>query len=343
MRILRSMSLTLFVFSSLLFLIFAIKIYSEDVSDTTKVRISKEAIKIGKAPKIILQPEGKAKDVLLEESPEEIKESNLDEMKSKLEIQKIVRLKVKIKSEREKGIIKRIGLEPESEQITSDGEKETAYIATVAQLSQLKKEGIEFEVEQEGINIEKPKESKTGNLEYGSVEKPLSSAYGENGNNYNIPYGNWVYSPITISSAPAGAVVSYVNVHYEVIHPYIGDLAIDLSDQDLDVEYRLWNYEGGSGDNINETEYFITAFNGEPVNQTWKLWGYDCCPGDDGYIDTWWINIMYEEPTPRPDLVVQSLTSSSSNPVVGTYINVTMKIKNLRDRDCSDVLEWALL
>jgi subtilisin-like proprotein convertase family protein len=239
-------------------------------------------------------------------------EGDLAETKSKQETQRIIKLRIEIKSEKEEKILKAMGLECEW------GENQTVCNATISQMDQLKQAGIEFQVVTEGIRIEKKRS------DYEGEKNDKGVVSGQNGNNYSIPYQNWTYSPITIASAPAQATVASIDVRFKVIHTYVGDLAIDLTDEDLGHEYRLWNYQGGSQDNIDTTIYGIIFFNGELVNQTWKLWAWDCCVGDTGYIDYWWIQIWYTE----PDLIVQSLTASNYNPNVGDYIDVTMVIKN---------------
>ncbi len=123
--------------------------------------------------------------------------------------------------------------------------------------------------------------------------------YGENGSNVSIPDdgSGWAYSTIFISTAPQGAIVTSVDVHYEIIHSYIGDLVVELSDEDFPIyTYPLWSDPYNSGGYINETEIGITAFNGKLVNQTWILWALDTFPFyDDGYIDYWWIKVYYQE------------------------------------------------
>jgi subtilisin-like proprotein convertase family protein len=240
-------------------------------------------------------------------------ENLLAEAKSKEEIQKILKLKIEVKTGNGEKFLKSMGLKCEW------GRGEAICDVTVNQMDQLKQEGIEFKVIREGIRIERKR------LDGEEEKKNKGSVWKENGNNYPIPYQAWTYSPISITSAPSWATVAWIDVHYMVTHPNIGDLAIDLTDEDIGHEYRLWNYEGGSQDNINEYEYFIVSFAGESVNQTWKLWGWDCCVGNDGYIDYWEIEIWYQE---LPDLIVQSLTATDYNPNVGEYIDVTMVIKN---------------
>ena len=124
--------------------------------------------------------------------------------------------------------------------------------------------------------------------------------YGANNSNVTIPdpdpiYGaEWVYSAICISTAPPGAMVTCIDVHYEIIHTYRGDLDVDLTDENGGCEFNLWIGEAGdSANNINETETGITVCNGEAVNQCWLLWAIDWWTQDTGYIDSWWIKVYY--------------------------------------------------
>ena len=105
----------------------------------------------------------------------------------------------------------------------------------------------------------------------------------------------WEVSEILIEGAPRGSRVTCVDVHYEIIHPYVGDLIVDLAGEDVGTEYRVWDNEGGGADSINETETGVTAFNGELVNRVWRLWADDTVPfSDEGYIDSWWLKVYYE-------------------------------------------------
>ena len=229
------------------------------------------------------------------------------ETSSPIETQKVFRLKVWMKSEQDQNIVERIGL-------PCQGKIECLCHATEEQVEELKKEGIEFKVEREALKIRK-----TG--------KGKGQVHDYNDTLYNIPDNDgWRSSPITISAAPPGAIVTSIDVRCDIYHTYIGDLIVDLTDEDLTYEVRLWDREGGSGDEIHVDTTGITTFNGELVNQTWYLWAMDCAPGDTGYIDCWDIWIWYEEFS--PDLIVQSLTSTNYSPNVGDYIDVTMVIKN---------------
>lgn len=129
----------------------------------------------------------------------------------------------------------------------------------------------------------------------GAASDSCSGEYasGSNDTDYAIPLMEWIYSGIDIDHAPANAVVTCVDVHYEIIHTFVSDLQVDLANEDISLEHRLWNEEGGSSDNISETVSGIEAFAGQPVNQRWRLWAIDTATGDTGYIDDWWIKVYY--------------------------------------------------
>lgn len=138
------------------------KLQSQVVQTEQKIKQNQTGKPIPPKPKVDMIPEPTERDT-----------------SSAIESQKIFRVKIRIKSEQEREIVKRIGLECE-------GKTECICNATEGQVDELRSLGIEFEVVREGIKVEK------------------GSAYGQNENNYSIPQGDWIYSPITITSAPAG-------------------------------------------------------------------------------------------------------------------------------------------
>ena len=164
---------------------------------------------------------------------------------------------------------------------------------------------------------------------------PVTYRQGSNGTNYSIPEGSWTYSDIQISGAPSNAQVACVDVHYEIIHPYSGDVVVDLTDEDMTYEYHLHaSNESDSSRNINQTVTGITLFAGkdsgylygpEGVNQLWTLWATDEYTGDTGYIDTWWIKVYYTVPTSGPsnDDCSKAVTITNGTPYSGTTIGAT--------------------
>ena len=147
----------------------------------------------------------------------------------------------------------------------------------------------------------------------GSVASITDWESGQNTTDVAIPDdGSWTYSAIVIDSAPAGAIVTSVDVHILVQHTYVSDLIVELNDFDLTYNYRLWdNYgtstDGGFDDDIDDdwdidlTVTGISDFNGELINQEWDLWVQDTWTGDTGYIDEWWIEIDYTNPDQHYD------------------------------------------
>ena len=152
-----------------------------------------------------------------------------------------------------------------------------------------------------------------------------------NSYDYNIPdIWDSVCSPITINTAPSNARVTSLDIHYDIIHPYIGDLLVWATDADNSSRYVLCCY--GSGSDVHETVNGITDFNGELVNQTWKLCANDWVEGDYGYIDFWSITLWYQD---LPDLIIKSMTPSNTNPLKDSTISVDMVIKNQGSREAS--------
>lgn len=112
---------------------------------------------------------------------------------------------------------------------------------------------------------------------------PPSESY-SNTADYNIPDNNTtgVQSPISVpTSGTAGAVTVDVNI----VHPYIGDLIVDLIAPDGSV-YNLHNRAGGSADNIVKS-YTVSGASSEQKNGSWKLRARDRASQDVGYINSW--------------------------------------------------------
>jgi subtilisin-like proprotein convertase family protein len=73
-------------------------------------------------------------------------------------------------------------------------------------------------------------------------------------------------------------------VAVNIVHPYSGDLIVDLVAPDGSV-YSISNRAGGSADNINKTVNINLS--GEALNGTWKLRAADRAASDVGYINSW--------------------------------------------------------
>ena len=148
----------------------------------------------------------------------------------------------------------------------------------------------------------------------------------ENGTDLSIPDNySWVYSSITVSSAPPNSYVDAIEVCFEIHHEEMSDLQVDFKNQSGDKTERLLDreYEGFTW--INQCEITF-APSGENVNQTWRLGIKDCKSGDTGYLDEWSITIFYS--VDDPDLEIVSVIPNSYNPPPGGTITIDVTIRN---------------
>ncbi len=157
-----------------------------------------------------------------------------------------------------------------------------------------------------------------------------ASSYKFSSANVSIPdAGGFVSSTITISDAPSGATVTGIDVYFRCVHPYSGDLNIDLNadPQGNLGNVDLWQREGGSADNPSRTTYGVSTYNGLSANRTWYLYARDEEQLDSGYIDEWWIRVYYENNS--PDLVPQSLSVSPSSVNAGSNVTASFTVRNI--------------
>ena len=105
-----------------------------------------------------------------------------------------------------------------------------------------------------------------------------------NGADFNIPDNNTTGVQSTIS-VPTSGVAGTVTVDVNIVHPYIGDLIVDLLAPDGSV-YVLHNRTGGSADNIVQT-YTVSGASSEQKNGSWRLRARDRAAQDVGYINSW--------------------------------------------------------
>jgi Zn-dependent metalloprotease len=106
-----------------------------------------------------------------------------------------------------------------------------------------------------------------------------------NGTDVSIPDNNatGVTSNIAVSGRSGNGGAS-TPVAVNIVHPYIGDLIVDLVAPDGSV-YNIHNRTGSSTDNINKT--VNVNLSGEALNGTWKLRAADRAAADTGYINSW--------------------------------------------------------
>jgi len=104
-----------------------------------------------------------------------------------------------------------------------------------------------------------------------------------NTTDYAINDNATVDSPITVSGRSGNAPAD-TSVTVAIVHPYIGDLKVDLVAPDGSL-YNIHNRTGSSADNINKT--VTLNLSSEAMNGTWKLRVNDNANGDVGKIDSW--------------------------------------------------------
>ncbi|MCJ0870000.1 M28 family metallopeptidase [Streptomyces sp. AP-93] len=92
-----------------------------------------------------------------------------------------------------------------------------------------------------------------------------------------------VNSPITVSGVTGNAPAT-TKVDVNIVHPYIGDLVVDLVAPDGTL-YNLHNRTGGSADNIVKS--VTVNASSEVANGVWKLQAKDVAAQDVGYINSW--------------------------------------------------------
>jgi len=124
--------------------------------------------------------------------------------------------------------------------------------------------------------------SLTGSYTTGGGSGPQTYS---NGTDVAIPDNNatGVTSSIVVSGR-SGNAPSNASVTVAIVHPYIGDLKVDLIAPDGSV-YNIHNRTGSSTDNINKT--VTLNLSTEALNGTWKLRAVDAGAQDVGKIDSW--------------------------------------------------------
>ena len=110
-----------------------------------------------------------------------------------------------------------------------------------------------------------------------------------NGTDVSIPDNNSTGVSSTISvSGRSGNAPSTTQVAVNIVHPYVGDLIVDVIAPDGSV-YNVRNRSGGSADNIVTT--YTVNLSSELINGSWRLRVRDVAGGDVGYINSWSITM----------------------------------------------------
>jgi len=96
-------------------------------------------------------------------------------------------------------------------------------------------------------------------------------------------------------------IITEANVKVMIVHPYIGDLTVSLSNGTKSVELHLQS--GGASDNLYRVYDLselpdgpedMSVFHGAPVAGEWTLTVQDWVPGDEGVLEYWRLFLVVE-------------------------------------------------
>lgn len=209
--------------------------------------------------------------------------------------------------------------------------------ADQAALTTLKELGLGYEIVRQGIAVQMDLEPNSPDAlvyRYGVVDNddPIPDA--------DATYCGWGWVGITISDAPAGALVDSVEYRTRVLHNWPSDLQLLITSQQNTREI-VWDFKGGADDGgldddpENDDDIYLNhrlvsaTFDGEPVNQAWYFDAYDCVQGDTGTIDYYEVWIWYDDGGPAlPNLAAYS-PSGWDLPIVPSSVTGTNTVGDL--------------
>jgi hypothetical protein len=149
-------------------------------------------------------------------------------------------LKIKVKTQIEESLLREMGL-----RVVSEGGM--LWEASQNQLASLEDQGVQFEIHSLGLRFQ-------------ARSRYKGSVYGYNETDYDIlDNDGWAYSPISITMAPADAKVCSIDVRYYIVHTWVGDLVVQLTNQSLSRTFTLWNRQGEGQHDIDGDASGITT------------------------------------------------------------------------------------
>jgi subtilisin-like proprotein convertase family protein len=148
------------------------------------------------------------------------------------------------------------------------------------------------------------------------------------------PPGGHVSSPVVISGAPSNAKILWVDVYYEIRHPYRGDLDVwvtrwvDGGWRDHYLRRRTPQNEQDDGDDFVGTTRNINDYNGLSPNDTWYLCAKDWGSLDTGYIDFFQIWLYYGV---GADFRIHRVALNKTDIITPDTITASVTITNVGD------------
>ena len=124
-------------------------------------------------------------------------------------------------------------------------------------------------------------------------------------------YTDVLHRTIDLSGAPAGSLVTDVEIRVDLHHTYVGDLRVWIETAGgSDV---LWvDMNTPDGDGIHRSFWAETEFDGQNPNQTWHLYVKDEAAQDTGELESWSITVWYSDCAGDWDCGVDELCVSGS-------------------------------
>lgn len=186
-----------------------------------------------------------------------------------------------------------LSVAPESKVEALEDGKAVKTQISAENLAVLARQGVDFEVLRNFLLLSalQSRDNIENSINLDSDKTSLASCsgayeYGESPLDVDLP--GW--SGLDFSTLPYRAV-SCIDVHYEIFGTG-GFIYVYLDDDEEGDEYELEDdiFE----EYVSETQYGITYFNGEPLNQIWWLGAEEVYGTGIGYIDFWWIKLYYE-------------------------------------------------
>jgi hypothetical protein len=113
-----------------------------------------------------------------------------------------------------------------------------------------------------------------------------------------LPNGQTTLGEIPLHGAPPAAIVARMDVQVSIVHPNPGKLSLRLTDQAGAYGVPIGGRMDGDAFEITFSKTGIDRFNGEEVNQRWRLNVQDDSgtAQEDRYIDSWRVRVFYAEP-----------------------------------------------
>lgn len=161
-----------------------------------------------------------------------------------------------------------------------------------------------------------------------SAYSVLCSCSGQNSNGAVLVYEKALRRDITTSCAPAGSMVSRVDVTVSLDHNCSGDLNVRLDNSHRSSFLQTHATCGGDTSGPQILTFTTNYYDGDPVDDTWKLFVTDWCAPCGGYFNSWSIRVYYstavDTPSPTPSITPTDTPRVSATPTNTPLVTNTL-------------------